>query len=241
MTTPNTIIDCACVIHGQAYSWTYVDKLYSMLTRNFSFPVRLHVFTESSRTVQSPYIKHDLIDWPGIHGPRKAWWYKIQMFNSDYFQGRLLYFDLDVVITGNLDWILQSNPAYFWTIRDFKYMWKPSWEGLNSSVMYWDTTKFERVWRNFEQQPIDTITKAYNGDQDYITAMIPVTERKNFDECYVKSWRWHIKDGGLDQKTKLYKRPQAGSVLLPGTSIVIFHGKPKPHEVQDTLTETHWK
>lgn len=241
MLTNNTVVDCACVIHGQAYDWIYVDKLYSMLTRNFTFPVRLHVFTEQTRAVPEPYIKHELINWPSIHGPRRAWWYKVQLFNSNYFQGRLLYFDLDVVITGNLDWILQSSPHYFWAIKDFTHMWRPKWEGINSSIMYWDTTKFNRVWENFESQPLDTVTRSHKGDQDYISASIPLSERRFFDDSLIKSWRWNVKDGGLNHSTKIYNRPSAGSILPPNTKIVVFHGTPKPHEVDDSLTNTYWK
>ena len=42
----NLPIDCACVIHGDVYSWKYVDVLYSMLSRNLSRPIRMHVYTE---------------------------------------------------------------------------------------------------------------------------------------------------------------------------------------------------
>lgn len=70
-------VDCACVIHGKLYDWVYVDKLYAMLTRHFTRPVVLHVFTESDRPVPEPYVKHSLINWPGIGGPRKSWWYKM--------------------------------------------------------------------------------------------------------------------------------------------------------------------
>ena len=67
---PNTPIDCACVIHGDAYNWKYVDTLYSMLTRNLSRQVRMHVYTEQHREVPPHMIKHVLTDWPGIRGAK---------------------------------------------------------------------------------------------------------------------------------------------------------------------------
>jgi hypothetical protein len=72
----NQVIDCACVIHGTGYDWIYVEQLRNMLSRNLSREVRLHVYTEASRSVPAPYIKHELTDW-GISGPKRSWWYKI--------------------------------------------------------------------------------------------------------------------------------------------------------------------
>jgi len=234
-------VDCACVIHGDAYDWTYVEKLHAMLTRHLSSPVRMHVWTEATRSVPHPYIKHNLVEWPGVHGPRRAWWYKLQMFNSKEFSGRLLYFDLDVVIIANIDWILQGSPRYFWCLQDFKYLWRPTWQGMNSSVMYWDTTKFHYAWKTLERQDLGEVMRKYAGDQDYLSAVINQNDRKFFDRELIQSWRWQVKDGGLDMQTRNYRRPNAGSILPPNTSILIFHGKPKPHEIQDPLITTYWR
>ena len=61
----------ACVIHGDMYDWRYVENLYNMLQANTQHEVKFHVFTEPSRPVPAPMIKHDLINWPGISGPKK--------------------------------------------------------------------------------------------------------------------------------------------------------------------------
>jgi len=238
--TLRTGIDCACVIHGDVYSWEYVEKLYSALQRNFSVPVTLHVFTEQSRPVPAHMVKHALEDWPNIKGAKKAWWYKMQLFNQKHFQGQLLYFDLDVVITGSLDWILGLSSDYFWTIHDFRFLWKPNWTGMNSSVMYWDTSKWNQIWTDFAEKTVDNVSKQHPGDQDYIGSVITENHRRFFNKKFVKSWRWEVKDGGLDMTTRAYRKPNAGSSLLPETSIVVFHGNPKPHQIQDSVITTHW-
>jgi hypothetical protein len=239
-TTTKTPIDCACVIHGDVYTWDYVERLLSMLQRNFTAPVRLHVFTEAQRAVPDHMIHHPLQDWPGITGRRSAWWYKLQMFNCDNFSGRLLYFDLDVMITGNLDWMIDLPARYFWTIRDFKRLWRPNWQGINSSVMLWDTTRFHAVWEKFTQGDLANITKKFKGDQDFLTDVIDNTQRRFFNENKVKSWRWEIKDGGMDMHTRMYRRPGAGGLIDDATDIVIFHGRPKPHEIEDPVVLRHW-
>ena len=237
----NTVIDCACVIHGDKYTWDYVERLYSMLKRNSNYDISFHVFTEKKRTVSPHMIKHVLEDWPGISGPKKAWWYKMQMFNPAHMSGKLLYLDLDVVITKNIDWMWNQDTRYFWAIRDFKYMWRPTWKGMNSSVMLWDTTQWGKIWNEFQSRNIAATVKQFHGDQDFLNSLITEKHLRFFDQNAVQSWRWQIKDGGMDMKTRIYKKPGAGSVLDPTTAVMIFHGSPKPHETADPVIAQYWK
>ena len=236
----NSPIDCACVIHGTAYDWRYVDVLYSMLTRHFSQPIRLHVWTEPTRKVPTSYIRHDLVEWPGISGPRKSWWYKMQMFDPAHFQGRLLYFDLDVMIMQSLDWMLALDTRYFWAIRDFRHHFRGAWWGINSSCMVWDTERFAWIWRDFCANSVTTVTRRFQGDQDFLNDRLDASQKRYFNQDWVRSWRWEVKDGGMDFKKKVYKRPDAGSVIPPDTHIVIFHGQPKPHEIKDPVILQNW-
>lgn len=235
------MINCACLIHGDAYKWDYVERLNSMLSRNFTDPVTLHVFTEADRSVPENMIKHALTDWPGVHGPRRAWWYKMQMFDPQQFAGQFLYFDLDVVITGNLDWITQLPQNQFWTIRDFKYLQRPTWQGINSSVMYWNTQRFCYVWDSFQKHKLEDVITRYKGDQDFITAKLAKKDLRFFDEQSIQSWRWQVHDGGQDLQTRKYRNPGGGARENPATSIVVFHGKPKPHEVTDPYILRNWR
>lgn len=233
-------VDCACVIHGSAYDWIYVDKLYSMLNRNISRGIRLHVWTETERSVPQPYVKHDLQAWSGIGGPRKSWWYKMQMFDSDRFHGRLLYFDLDVIILENIDWMLELDTRYFWACRDFRYHWRGEWSGINSSVMVWHTGMMGHVWKDFSAQNIHAIAKRFQGDQDYLNSVIGNQSRRYLDQDLIKSWRWEIKDGGMDFRKKVYKNPNAGSIVPANTHVMVFHGHPKPHEITDPVIVQNW-
>lgn len=233
-------IDCACVIHGDVYDWTYVEKLYAMLNRNISRGIKLHVYTEPSRSVPSHMVKHNLVDL-GISGPKKSWWYKMQMFNTEHHRGPLLYFDLDVIIARNIDWIWQLPLNYFWYLRDFKHIWRPTHYGINSSVMWWNTTNYGHIWNGFNNQPINQILKKYHGDQDYLSEAILETDRRNFDINRIKSWRWQALDGGYDFRRRCYRTPGSGTILDLDTSILVFHGNPKPDKVQDPLVVHYWQ
>ena len=239
-TIPSGPIDCACVIHGDAYNWTYVERLYSMLNRHISAEIRLHVYTEADRPVPEPMIKHALIDW-SIASPKRSWWYKMQLFNPEHHTGPLLYFDLDTVIVNNIDWLWHQPLQYFWAVRDFKYLWRTNSVDLNSSIMWWDTRQYAYIWQEFQKDDILKTMSRYRGDQDYITAKIHRPDQRFFDPRRVKSWRWQCLDGGYNFQTKKYQRPGTGTITGHDTSVLIFHGSPKPLELTDQIILQHWQ
>lgn len=232
-------VQCACLIHGTAYSWDYVDRLYNMLSRHLSRGIRLHVYTEPDRKVPEHMVKHELKDL-GVSGPKKAWWYKLQLFNHKHYQGPLLYFDLDTVITDNIDWITHQHLDYFWAPRDFKHLWRPDHTGINSSVMWWDTTKFNDVWQTFRNQEFPLLQRRYPGDQDFLSDVIAQNRRRFLDEKMIQSWKWECLDGGWDFKRRKHLTPGTGTRV--GTaSVMVFHGRPNPCQVQDPVVLQHWR
>ena len=152
---------------------------------------------------------------------RKGWWYKMQMFNPKHYSGNLLYFDLDVVIVSNIDWIVQHDPKQFWTINDFSRLQRyPGWHSINSSVMWFNVNAMSYVWSQFESRH----TQEHRGDQDFLNAV--VKQRQYLDEDKVLSWRWQA-----------HNKP-----LSNPASILVFHGQPKPHDLLDNVVvKQHWK
>ena len=238
----DSVTDCACVIHGTGYDWVYVDKLYNMLTRNLQHGIRFHVYTEASRPVPPHMIKHALTEWPGVSGPKRAWWYKMQLFNTEHHAGNLLYFDLDCVIVNDLQWLVDLPTQHFWTIRDFRYLQRQGHSGMNSSVMWWNTEQFASVWQNFDKLDIDQTVRRYPGDQDYLGAVIDPTQRRYFDQQQLQSWRWQVSEGGYDFTSRKPRQPGATAQIDPAASILVFHGRPKPHEcTADPVIDRFWR
>lgn len=233
-------IDIACVIHSQGYDWLYVEKLYGQLIRYCHRPFRLHVYTESSRTVPDTMIKHNLVEWAGVSGPRRSWWYKMQLFNPINHQGPLLYLDLDVIITKPLDWIWQLDLTKFWAAQDFRRIFRPNRCEINSSVMYWDTRSYTWIWEEFQKNDLMQVIRKHSGDQDFLNSVFPPDRLCFFDIAKVQSYRWEIKDGGLEPRKRVYRAPNAGPKLGADTAIIVFHGRPKPHEIPDSLINRLW-
>lgn len=239
---PDTV-DCGCVIHGSAYDWTYVERLFNMLTRHVPRPIRFHVWTEHDRSVPPHMIKHCLEEWPGVSGPKKSWWYKMQMFDPCHHDGNLLYFDLDVVIVDDISWAVSESTEYFWTLRDFRYLHRPTHVGINSSMMWWNTRRFSWIWENFRQRPIESVVQRYPGDQDYLTASISAADLRVYETHRAVSWRWQCHDGGWDFQRRRALTPGRGTEIIPGASVLVFHGRPKPHQLCsiDSVVSEHWK
>ena len=233
-------VDCACVIHGTLYDWLYVERLYNMLNRNLAGGCRMHVYTEHDRSVPPQFVKHCLEDWAGISGPKKSWWYKLQLFNPEHHAGDLLYFDLDCVVATNLNWITDLSTEKFWCIKDFRYLQNSRLSSINSSVMWWNVERFGFVWHQFSSQDINQIVKSHHGDQDYLNVTIDYNQRRYFDVNRIKSYRWQVADGGFDFPIRIPRNPGAGAIIDPDTSVIVFHGQPKPHDVRDAKIQALW-
>jgi hypothetical protein len=185
-------------------------------------------------------IKHELAEWSGIAGPKQSWWYKMQLFNSKLYRGQMLYFDLDVVITGNLDWILSLPQRNFHAIHDFKRLWKKNCRTINSSVMYFNTNDYHYIWDKFQQQPLNNIVNAYKGDQDFITEAVDPRHLRYFELDRMLSWRWQVASPGIRPRKPASQLTTQDVKIPDSASVVVFHGNPKPHEINNELINKYW-
>jgi len=235
------VTDVACVIHGTGYDWTYVERLHAMVTRQLPNGVRFHVYTEHDRSVPPHMIKHCLREWPGLSGPKKSWWYKLQLFDQQHHRGDLLYLDLDVVVLRDLSWVRVLDTNYVWAIRDFRHLQRINSGGMNSSMMWFNTERFGWIWEHIRDKDIMEVTRKYRGgDQEYIYTQLSVNQRRFFDDRFFQSYRWQVQDGGYDFARRVHRQPNSGSNIAPDTAVIVFHGSPKPHEVQDPEIQRLW-
>jgi hypothetical protein len=108
--------------------------------------------------------------------------------------------------------------------------------------MWWNVDRFAHVWTDFVKLDIQQTVRRYQGDQDYIGAVIDHNQRRHFEQNQLQSWRWQISEGGYDFSRKKPKNPGTPTVVGDETSILVFHGKPKPHEcLKDPVVAMHWQ
>jgi hypothetical protein len=156
--------------------------------------------------------EHEL---PGVHTvkppvPYWGWWSKVGLFAPGVATGPSLYFDLDVVITGALDYLME------YTRHEFAA--PPNWAqsgygGIQSSVMAWRGNWFA-PWAYIEPQ-WPAVTKRLWGDQELLWEMLGDDWVRIPRGIY--SYKYECRDG----------KPPADM------SVCVFHGEPKPHEVSD--------
>lgn len=223
------MVNVVCLKWGVKYSPEYVNRLYGMVASQLKQPFKFYCMTEDNSGIRDEVNILPLPDL-GLQG----WWYKLYLFNSDFFglQGRVLFLDLDVVITGSLDDMLAYSPESFCISPDEK-------EGdYNSSVMSFELGSMPYVWESFWAQK-EVITKSMHGDQDWVQHIC--LDAKIYPKPYVMSFKYDCESrakfggGGLGRwlRKKGYFVPKKQAVLPEGTSIVLFHGKPDPEDVMD--------
>lgn len=139
----------------------------------------------------------------------QGWWSKIELFRE--FTGPTLYLDLDTVVIGRLPAIGKK----FTMLRDVYRS-----NDFGSGVMSW-ASSHAWLYENFLRQPSYYINR-------YRT-------RRNWgDQGYMRDYLGHVPELFGDEY-RSYKVHCAERVPA-GTSVVYFHGKPKPWEVELCLS-----
>lgn len=217
------MLTVACVLRSGGkvgYDATWVQKLQNMLQRNITRPFEMVCLSD----VPVPCRRINLEE------VGTGYWAKLQLFKAGLFSGPVLYFDLDTVICGNLDSLIDQLTAQ----KEF-VMWHDDYYKLSSSaIMYWNGD-YSFIYDRYCQQP-DYYHQRYSttnqgterlvGDQAVISSMVPHVFVNNF---VPESW--------IHVVTKDDTRFDLGQCR-----ILIFR-KPnnKPHTQPDhMLVKEHW-
>jgi hypothetical protein len=255
-------LDVLCVKWGDKFSTDYVHKLYNMVKRNLTIPYRFICFTDNPNSL-NPDIRTVRLQ-QGF----EYCWNKLELFRPDHFSKETLclYIDLDVVITDNIDDLVTVCPQdkfiglYDWYCNNqsdsgiFRRLIGSAKRHMdnshyNSSVMRFygndhtnlnnalieklkdGTVRWEREHDAYLQSHDKVVLwegkKRYGSDQEWISHYIyPLSELKkhSFPDGWIMSYKKHGRDG-----------------LPKGCKIMVFHGYPKPHEVNNDYVKEHWR
>jgi hypothetical protein len=206
------MIEVLCVKVGTKYGPEYVNRLGSMVRRNLSLEHRFHCVTDDSRGVEANILEVEEPQLPG-------WWQKLTVFKPDPWglHNPILFLDLDVVILRGIDDFAREDTD-FAIIEDFGY------DCYNSSVFWLQPGAHPDVWTKFTMDVMDR----YPGDQNWITECVP--NATLWPSVWMVSYKRAI-------RRRLWFNPPPP----PDARIVVFHGKPKPHQVRDRFVREHWR
>lgn len=211
-----------CVLRsgGETYDKTWVYKLQRAVERNLTIPHTFACLSDVPLACNRIPLKHD---WPG-------WWAKIEMFRKGVVLGPTIYFDLDTVIVGNIDHIA-DNKSGFAMLKNFSATAEPGMVG--SGVMWFrDAASVpHKVYEKFAKMP-ECYMNHHLRNADAATSYIG-------DQAFI----WDALGGQIDTlndpKILSYKR-HCRKLLPADSSIVAFHGRPRPSEVSDSWVKEHW-
>lgn len=139
----------------------------------------------------------------------EGWYSKMEIYQE---AGPILYIDLDTIIVGNLDELIQKAMNYqFIILRDF-YRGRRNPYAMQSSIMFWNTD-MTFLYDQYKANPI----KIFGGDQILLEKAFSGPKKP-----WVAFWQ-DIVEGICSYKVDIIKRG-----VKPTDKIVCFHGKPRP-------------
>jgi len=202
---PATVV---CVKQGTKYGPEYVNRLASMVRRHTTLDPRFVCFTEDTEGL-TPDIETAPLPEEGLQG----WWNKVALFKSDLnsVEGRLLYLDLDVIVTGSLDPLLRYESSF--TIMDNDYV-----PGFNTSVVLFEAGSYPKIWEDFTPD----IAAKTGGDQDWVSLCVP--EADLWPDGWCVPYRLRAVQGPPED-----------------AKVVAFCGRPNPSEYPAPWIADLWK
>lgn len=216
------MVTVVCVLKsGGIYDKTWVAKLQRGVAANLSREHRFVCITDMPVDCNSIPLKHG---WSG-------WWSKIEMFRPGIFQGTVLYFDLDTVITGPLDEIA-AYPHKFTMVHEYN---RPKF--FCSTAMAW-SGDYSEIYTLFREDP-DGIMGMYRRTKD----------GRIGDQAYIEDTVQHVmgrevvsfRDAMGKNVIASYKVDLARGEPKEDTAAVSFHGRPKPQDIKSGWVAELWQ
>ncbi|KRX07220.1 hypothetical protein PPERSA_00377 [Pseudocohnilembus persalinus] len=213
-------INIVCVKWGTRYGYEYVNKLYRGIKRNTTLKFKFFCFTDDKEGLEPEITAKPLKEeW-------KRWWGKASLFAEDKdIEGSVFYIDLDMIVTGNIDEILQYQSAFAILKTDQFACEQLNKGGYNSSIMIWDSSIMKPVYQVLKDN-YDAITKYLNRFDFWLEMMIENAEFLN------DKFTNNIADYLNDCKDK--------QQLSDQTKIVCFPRTPKPEDCHEQWVYEHW-
>lgn len=199
---------CVCV--GDKYHPAYVYALRDAVAEHLTIPHTFKCITD--RRMPGIQTVDPVMPYPG-------WWSKLNLFGVA--NGPSLYFDLDVVIIGSLDYLVDFAAHEFAAPANWA---RSGHGGIQSSVMAWRgnwMAPFEKICHEWPHRVTDNDGyttlggKRFWGDQEYLWELLG---DKWVRIPGISSYKYHV---------------MPHNKLPKDASVVVFHGEPKNLDVSD--------
>lgn len=197
-------ICCVMVSNYCGLGAQYVNALHRAVERNMTIPHRFVCFTDDPTGIEC--------ETEPVEGD--GWFAKLHLFKK-FNEGQVVFFDLDTLIVGNLDFLAKFN-GKFAILQDF---YRP--KGYGSGMMSWRAPFGHEITEAYVAAGEPDVP---GGDQAFIERK--VKNAKRLQEVFPR-------------KIVSYKAHALAGVPL-GAAVVCFHGYPKPHDFQFGWVRDVW-
>jgi len=197
-----------CLKWGDKYGPDYVNKLASMVSRHSAASPRFVCFTENTKGLDSEIETHPL-PAPDLEG----WWNKVALFGPDLpdLGERILFLDLDTIITGSLNEMLTYNADFVMKANEYSI-------GFSTTAFLLKVGSRPELWDQFTPD----IAGRLRGDQDWAGLMAPDAETWPLDWC-------------VDYRLK------AAQTIPENAKLVCFGDTPNPADYPVPWVQEHWR
>ena len=207
---------------GSRYGSEFVNRLYSSIQRHTKRKTKLYCYTDNKIGINEEVICKPL---PDINLPKDILltpWRKLSIWQYPLgnLKGDVLFLDLDLVITGNLDRFFDFKPGKYCVIEN----WTQLGQNIgNTSCFKFPVGKYDSVYNKFNKNP-EKIWKKYHIEQIFLSSEI---KEQYF---WPSKWCQSFKHNLLPKWPMRIWKP---ANLPSETSLVAFTGKPDPDDVID--------
>ena len=209
-----------CMKWGSRYGPEFVNRLYTSVKRHTKKTTKVYCFTDDTNGINENVICKPLppISLPNIISLTP--WRKLSIWQFPLYDltGDVLFLDLDLVITGNLDQFFDYKPGHYCVIENWTQLGKNIG---NTSCFRIPVGKYHSIFKRFEDEPVK-IWKKHHIEQTYLSDSIK--EQIFWPSAWCKSFKHNL-------LPKWPFRIWKPAVLPIDTSIVAFTGKPDPDDV----------
>ena len=218
-----------CMKWGTRYPAVFVNRLFKAVRRNVSGDLRFICFTDDPSGLIAGIEVQAL---PPIDIPEPLqWtpWRKLSLWQPGLagLEGDVLFLDIDLVVTGNLD--------AFWTYHPGKMCVAENWTQLgrgigNTSIYRWRAGTYTEIYETYQNSSAD-IHARFRIEQHYISTSVE-------DMIYwPREWCASFKHSLLPKFPMNWLQTPA---LPPETKIVAFTGRPDQDQARDGDWPAPW-
>lgn len=223
-----------CIKWGTVYKAEDVNRLFNMVMRNTKEKINFYCFTEDSEGFEEGIIVKPLPSLDTIDEYKLKYAYQKEAGLCDDNLGglngeRVVFFDLDIVIVGNIDNFFDyPQDDKFYIIND------PNTKGdkVGQATCYsWVVGTLGYIKEYYEQNPKEVVDKFYNASQEYLSSK--VIERYGKLNFWPNDWICSFRFDCMPKFGPLrhFITPSLPK-NKPSLKIVNFHGDP---EVRDAI------